>query len=159
MPSLSERFAVLGLRRQRWLALGVGVLGLALLIGVGVLPAVQSVRANPKAQQQANAELQTLRQLQVRAQTLQAQPPLDQAEAITRLQASISLLGGNTEISISDQRAHLVLRATPAQAVAEWLARARTEAHAVPIEARLARETQSEEALWSGTLVMTLPPR
>jgi len=159
MPSLSERFAVLGPREQRWITLGVGVLCLALLIGVGVLPAVHRIRANPKAQQQAGAQLQNLRLLQFRAQTLQAQPQLDQAEAITRLKASVSLLGGNSELSISDERVHVVLRATPAKAVAEWLARARKEAHAVPVEARLARETQSEEALWSGTLVMALPPR
>lgn len=158
MRSLSERFAALGPREQRWLPLGVGVLSLALLIGVGVLPAVRSLRANPQAQQQANAQLQALRLLQVRAQALQARSPLDQAEAINRLQASASLLGGNTDISIGDQRVNLVLRATPAKALAEWLARVRVEAHAVPMEARLAREMQADESLWSGTLAMSLPP-
>ncbi len=159
MRSLSERFSALGPREQRWLSVGVGVLSLALLIGVGVLPAVRSLRVNPQAQQQANAELQSLYRLQVQVQALQARPHLDAAEALNRLQASASLLGGNTEISIGDQRVNLVLRATPAKALAEWLARARTEAHAVPLEARLSRETQTDEALWSGTLVMTLPPR
>jgi len=90
---------------------------------------------------------------------LQARPLLDQAEARNQLQSSASLLGGNTEISVGDQRVNLVLRATPANALAEWLARARTEAHAVPIEAQWVREMQNDEALWSGTLVMTLPPR
>jgi len=158
MSKLSERFAALGLREPRWLPLGVGLLSLALLIGVGVLPAVRSLRANPQAQQQAGAQLQALRLLQVRAQALQARPKLDQAEAVNRLQASVSLLGGNTEISVGDQRVNLVLRATPAKALAEWLARARTEAHAVPMEARLARDMPADESLWSGTLAMSLPP-
>ncbi len=159
MRSLSERFAALGPREQRWLSLGVGVLSLALLIGVGVLPALRSLRANPLAQDQANAQLQTLHLLQVHAQASQARPHIEPAEAVNRLQASASLLGGNTEINIGDQRVNLVLRGTPAKALAEWLARARTEAHSVPFEARLSRETQTDEALWSGTLVMTLPPR
>jgi general secretion pathway protein M len=159
MRSLADRLAALSLRDKRWMPLGVGVLSLALLIGVGVLPAVRSLRANPQAQQQANAQLQNLRLLQVRVQALQARPQLDQAAAINKLQASASLLGGNAEISVGDQRVNLVLRSTPASALAEWLARARTEANAVPIEARLAREGQADEALWSGTLVMTLPPR
>lgn len=159
MSSLSERFAALSPRDKRWLPVAVGVLSLALLIGVGVLPAVRSLRANPQAQQQAKAQLDYLRLLQVRAQALQARPQLDQAEALNQLQSSASLLGGNTEISVGDQRVNLLLRATPANALAEWLARARVEANVVPIEARLSREAPAEEALWSGTLVMRLPPR
>ena len=159
MRSLSERFATLGLRGQRWLPVGAVVLSLALLISVGVLPAVRTLRGNLQAQQQANAQLQTLRLLQARAQALQARPQLDQTEAANRLQASVSLLGGNTEVSIGDQRVNLVLRGTPAKALAEWLARARSEAHAVPIEARLTREGPADAALWNGSMVMSLPPR
>lgn len=157
--ALRARFAALGLREQRWWRLAVGVLVLVLLLGVGVLPAVRSLRASPQAQQQATAQLQVLQQQQLRAQVLQARPVLAQAAAIESLQASSSLLGGNAEISVGDQRVNLVLRATPASALAEWLARARAEAHAVPIEARLTREGPAEGALWSGTLVMSLPPR
>lgn len=153
------RYAALGPREQRGLLLAVSLLALLLLIGVGVLPAVRSWRASPQAQLQQVAQLQALQQLQVRAQTLQALPQLDQTAAIDSLQASLSVLGGNAEISVGDQRVHLVLRATPAQALAEWLARARAEAHAVPIEARLTREGQADAALWSGSLVMSLPPR
>lgn len=159
MTNLSERFSALGPRERRWLPVGAGVLLLALLIGVGVLPAVHSLRTNPQEQQQADAQLQTLRLLQVRAQDLQARPQLDQTVAIGKLQSSVSLLGGNTVISLGDQRVNLVLRSTPAKALAEWLARARTEANAVPTEARWVRETQDDEAFWSGTLVMTLPSR
>lgn len=159
MTNLSERFSALGPRERRWLPVGAGVLLLALLIGVGVLPAVHSLRTNPQEQQQADAQLQTLRRLQVRAQALQAMPQLDQTVAINKLQSSVSLLGGNSEISIRDQRVNLVLTATPAKALAEWLARARTDANAVVMEARWGRETQADETFWSGTLVMTLPPR
>jgi general secretion pathway protein M len=159
MPNFSERFSALSPRGQLGLRWGGGVVALALLIGAGVLPAVRSLKANPLAQQLANAQLQSLRSLQVRAQALQAKPQLDQAEAINKLQASVSLLGGNTSISIGDQQTTLELRATPAKALAEWLVRARTEAHAVPVNAQLTRETQAGEVLWSGTLALTLPPR
>ncbi len=157
--ALQARFAALHPREQRWWRLAVGVLVLVLLFGVGVLPAARTLRASPLAQQQATAQLQVLQQLQVRAQALQARPMLAQTAAIERLQSSIGLLGGNAEISVGDQRVNLVLRATPASALAEWLTRARAEAYAVPIEARLTREGPAESALWSGTLVMSLPPR
>jgi general secretion pathway protein M len=153
------RFAALNPREQRWWRLAVGMLVLIFLFGFGVLPAVRSLRVSALAQQQATAQLQVLQQLQVRAQTLQAQPMLAQQAAIERLQASVGLLGGNAEISIGEQRVNMVLRATPASALAEWLVRARAEAHAAPIEARLTREGPAEGALWSGTLVMSLPPR
>lgn len=153
------RYAALDSREQRGLLLAVSLLVLLLLIGVGVLPAVRSLRAGPQLLQQQAVQLQALQLLQVRAQTLQALPLLDQAAAVDSLQASMGLLGGNAEISVGDQRVHLVLRATPAQALAEWLARARAEAHSVPIEARLTREGQADAALWSGSLVMSLPPR
>jgi general secretion pathway protein M len=159
MRSLLARLAWLGPREQRWLLVGICALSLAVLLSVGVLPAVRSLRASPHAHQQADGQLQALRQLQIRAQTLEARPQMDQADAVNRLQASVSLLGGNTEINMSDQRANLVLRSTPAKALAEWLARARTEANSVPLEARLVRESQADEPLWSGTLVMSLPPR
>ncbi len=157
--ALRARFGALHPREQRGLLLAVSMLALLLLIGGGVLPAVRSLRASPQAQQQATAQLQALQLLQVRAQALQALPPLDQTAAVDKLQASISLLGGNAEFSVGDQRVHLVLRRTPAKALAEWLARARAEAHAVPIEARLTREGQADDGLWSGNLVMSLRPR
>ena len=159
MHHLSKTFAALGHREQRWLLVGVFTLLMALLLSVMVLPAVGSLRASPRAHQQANQQLQTLRLLQLRAKALQAQPQLDRIEAVNRLQASVSLLGGNTEFSMSDQRVNLVLRSIPAKALAEWLARARTDANAVLESARLLRDTQTDEPLWSGTLVMTLPPR
>jgi len=161
MHHLSKTFAALGPREQRWLLVGVFTLLMALLLSVMVLPAVGSLRASPRAHQQANQQLQTLRLLQLRAKALQAQsqPQLDRIEAVNRLQASVSLLGGNTEFSMSDQRVNLVLRSIPAKALAEWLARARTDANAVLESARLLRDTQTDEPLWSGTLVMTLPPR
>ena len=157
--TLQAHFAALGPREQRWWRLAVGVLVLVSLFGFAVLPAVRSLRASPQAQQQATAQLQVLQQLQVRAQALQARPMLAQTAAIESLQASIGLLGGNADISVGDQRVNLVLRSTPAKSLAEWLTRARAEAHAVPIEARLTREGPAEGALWSGTLVMSLPPR
>jgi general secretion pathway protein M len=157
--ALQARFAALGLREKRGLLLVVCVLSLVLLVGVGVLPAVRSLRTSPQAQQQATAQLQVMQGLQVRAQALHTLPALDQKVAVDKLQASVSLLGGNAEISVGDQRANLVLRATPAKALAEWLVRARADAHAVPIEARLTREGPAGESLWSGSLVMSLPPR
>jgi general secretion pathway protein M len=51
------------------------------------------------------------------------------------------------------------VQALPAQALAQWLASARELAHAVPLQAQISQGNETGPALWSGTLVLALPPR
>ena len=170
-----RHFASLSPRRQTALLAVAGVLGLALLLGVAVLPALRSLQGNPQQAQraqQAAAQWQTLLSLQARAQALRVQPVMGTAESVVRLQALMPLMvpaatnapGEVAQLSLNGARASLTLKGVPAEALALWLARARTEAHAVTLQAQLVRlpapgpEGTTEPTRWQGELLLALPP-
>jgi general secretion pathway protein M len=74
-----------------------------------------------------------------------------QLEAAIRQQ-----LGTSARYAIAGDRVTLTLTNTPAQALAQWLSQVRTNARAIPGEAKLARNAAGG---WDGSLVLTLPPR
>jgi general secretion pathway protein M len=157
--ALGERFESLGARDKKYLQAGALALALVLLVGVGVLPATRHWLGSTQAHQRMQAQLDSMRTLQERAQLLQAAPKLAQSDAIQRLQALQPVLGASAQLSVGEQNASLSLQAVPASSLATWLVRARLEAHAVPLEARLVRQAQGDTAVWSGTLRVSLPPR
>jgi general secretion pathway protein M len=53
--------------------------------------------------------------------------------------------------------ATLTLKGVPAEALAQWLAQARVNAHATLKEARLLRGTAATPPTWDGALVLGLP--
>lgn len=161
--NLAKRLAALSAREQMLLAAGVATLLLALVVGLGVLPAWRSLQQGPARQQVANAQMARVVQLEAQAQALKARPVWSASEAAARLQASSARLATPEllQLSVSAQQANAELRALPADTLAAWLTAAREQAHAVPVTAKLTRETAAgaEGAdRWSGTLVMRLPP-
>ena len=70
---------------------------------------------------------------------------------------------GPSRIDIVGDRATVTLKGASASVLAQWLAQARSNAHAAPLEARLAqsadaaRAAPAGEARWNGTLVLSLP--
>lgn len=183
--AFAKRIAALSPREQSLVAGGAVVLLLALLISVGVLPAWRSLQQGPARQQALNAQIARLAQLEVQAQALKARPVWSSEEAATKLQASSAGLaapgvgaGGAVgqgatgvagaaggapalplQLNQTPQQTSATLRALPADTLTAWLTAAREQAHAVPSEAKLTRETGAEGAdRWSGTLVMRLPP-
>lgn len=157
--TLGGRFEALGVREKNYLLVGVLALALVLLVGVGLLPAARTWLGSAQAHQRVQAQLDSVQALQARAQVLQSAPRLAQAEAVQRLQALQAVLGASAQLNVGEQNAKLSLQAVPASSLAVWLVRARLEAHAVPLEARLVRQAQGDTAVWSGTLLMSLPPR
>jgi general secretion pathway protein M len=74
-----------------------------------------------------------------------------------QLEATIrSQLGVSARYSIAGERVTVSLTNTPAAALAQWLAQVRTNARAIPGEAKLTRNASGG---WDGTLVLTLPAR
>ena len=92
LASLGDAFAkgLAGLqpREQKLVGAGAGVLLLALVIGVGVLPAWRSLQQGPARQQGINAQVLRVAQLEAQAQALKARPRWSAAEAGIKLQAS-----------------------------------------------------------------------
>ena len=159
LNSLRARFDALNAREQRWLQWGAVAAALLLVLGLGVWPALRSWRASAPAHQQMAQQIQVMQGLQARAQVLQAAPRFDADEGLRQLQETAQALGERMQLSVGAQQVNVSVRALPAQALAQWLASARELAHAVPLQAQLSQSSETGPALWSGTLVLGLPPR
>jgi len=159
LNTLRARFDALNAREQRWLQWGAVAAALLLVLGLGVWPALRSWRASAPAHQQMAQQLQVMQGLQARAQVLQAAPRFDADEGLRQLQETAQALGERMQLSVGAQQVNVRVQALPAQALAQWLASARELAHAVPLQAQLSQSSETGPALWSGTLVLGLPPR
>lgn len=155
----------------RWQALspreqnGVSVLGtllaVLLLWSVAVAPALQALRDCDNRRTQIGLQQAHMLALQNQAQALQARTPLSRDEALRNLQGLTP--GAQIQLNVQGERVAVQLKAVPAPALANWLAQARTQAQALPIEAHLTRNqaaTISNAAVvWDGNLVLSLPNR
>lgn len=168
---LRARWAALELRERRMVVIAVTLVVLALLWWIALAPALRTLAAAPAEHARLDAQLQQMATLQNRAKALQAQPRLNRDDALRALETSVrESLGTNAQLMTAsgDGAATITMRATPADAVAQWLAQARGNAHAVPREAHLTRaaaappaagskDPQPAKVRWEGTLVMALP--
>jgi general secretion pathway protein M len=169
---LRARWASLDLRERRMVAIAAGLVVLALLWWIALAPALRTLAAARAEHARLDAQLQQMATLQNRAKTLQAQPRLNRDDALRGLETSVrQSLGSNAQLMTAsgDGAATVTLRAVPADALAQWLAQARGNAHAVPREAHLTRaaaaappaagnkDSEPAKVRWEGTLVMALP--
>lgn len=154
---LRARWAVLAPREQALVAAAAALVVLALLWWLAIGPAVSTLRSAESRHRALDAQLQQMRRLQAQARAMQAQPKLNHDEAMRQLEAAIrQQLGASARYAIAGDRVTITLTNTPAQALAQWLSQVRTNARAIPGEARLARNAAGG---WDGSLVLTLPPR
>mgnify|MGYP001497851548 CR=1 FL=1 len=160
MRTLHDTWNQLALRERR-LVVAATVLLAAAALWLGLLgPALRTLKTAPQQHRALNAQLQTMHDLQTQAQALQQQAPLTRAEAQRALnQATQQVLGKAAQVSTQGERITITLQGATPETLALWLAQARANARAVPIEARLTRQNQAQGTRWSGTLVMALPDR
>ena len=121
-------------------------------------------------------QLQHMQRLQAEAQQLQAQPQTSPSDAVGALRTALTQrLGTAAQMNVLGDRVTVTLKAAPADATAEWLALARTNARAVTVEARLTRSNAAAPSnagpatlgnaaapaapRWDGTVVLALPVR
>jgi general secretion pathway protein M len=78
--------------------------------------------------------------------------------------AAAETLGNGARLNIEGTRATLTLSSVSAESMAQFLALARTQAQALPIEAQLqkftepaASKTANPSDLWRGALILSLP--
>lgn len=154
---LRARWAGLAPREQALVAAAAALVLLALLWWVAIGPAVSTLRSAESQHRELDVQLQQMRRLQAQARAMQAQPRLNHDEAMRQLEAAIrQQLGTSARYAIAGDRVTLTLTNTPAQALAQWLSQVRTNARAIPGEAKLARNAAGG---WDGSLVLTPPPR
>lgn len=162
--ALQDRWQTLAARERALVRAAAAVLALALLWWLALAPALDTLRRAPARHAQLDAQLQRMRALQAEAQQLQTQARSEPGDAAAALRRSLAqTLGGSAQLTLLGERATVTLQGAPAQALAQWLLQARSNAHAVPIEVRLARSAASAnvaagaEPRWDGTLVLALP--
>lgn len=154
---LRARWAALAPREQALVAAAVGLVAIALLWWIALAPALATLRAADAQHRSLDAQLQAMRRLQAQAKAMQSQPKQNPDEAMRQLEAAIrGQLGVSARYTIAGDRVTVTLANTPAAALAQWLTQVRTNARAIPSEAKL---TRSAGGGWDGSLVLTLPAR
>lgn len=174
--ALQDRWKALAPREQNLVLAAGALVALALLWWVAVAPALATLRAAPARHATLDTQLQRMQSLQAEAQPLQAAPPSSPGDAVGALRTALAQRLGNTaQLNVAGDRATVTLKGAPADALAQWLAQARSNARATPLEARLTRSTAAAAAApgstapitlgsplvamprWDGTLVLALP--
>ena len=174
-PLLLTRWAALQ-PREKTLVLGAALLVLAALLWwLALAPALKTLRNAPQQHQALDAQLQQMKRLQAQATQMQTQPVLDQDASRRALDAAVKQrLGATTQVNVVGDRATVILKAVPADAIAPWLAQVRTNARALPVEVKLNRSSAPPATAsaagkgaapttapprWDGTVVLALPAR
>ena len=171
---LRTHWQALAPREQTLVLAAGGLIALALLWWLAVAPALATLRTAPARHAQLDAQLQHMHRLRAEAQQLQSAPNPARGDTVGALRTTLAQRLGNTaQLNVVGDRATVTLKGAPAGALGQWLAQARSNARAAPIEARLARSaaTSANTAApatlgnpaaaaprWDGTLVLALPP-
>lgn len=127
---------------------------LALVWLLGIAPALRTLRGAATQQAVLQTQLQAMGHMQAEARALQSQPVLSQTQAMAALSASVQQsFGSAADITVRAGDASVNLRNVSADALAQWLAATRANAHATVLQARLSRNG----ANWSGSLQLGIP--
>jgi general secretion pathway protein M len=150
-------WAALAARERRLLAVALAVVVLAVLWWAGVSPALQTLRSAESQHRALDAELQTMRALAAEAASLQILPRIKADDSRKALDLSVSQrLAASAQLSVAGERATVTLKGASAEALAQWLAQARSNARATPVEARLT--LNAARTGWDGRVILALPP-
>jgi general secretion pathway protein M len=160
LAPLQARWSQLAAREKNFLAAALVLVVLAVVWKLVLSPSLQTLRTSTAQATALDAQIQHMLSLQSQASALQRQAPLAYDEALRALNlATRQTLAATAQVNVVADRANVTLQAASADALAQWLVQARLNARSVPLEARLTRGTTPAGATWSGTLVMSLPPR
>lgn len=140
LAPLKTQWQAMAPREQNFVLGAAALVGLALVWWVAISPALQTLRTAPKRHAELDTQLQRMRSLQAEAQQLQAAPRSSTGDPTGALRNGLTQrMGTAAQLNVTGDRATVTLKAAPADALAQWLALARSNARAVPIEARLTR--------------------
>ena len=160
---LRTRWQTLRPRERSLVTAAATVVVLALLWWVAIAPALKILRQADAQQRSLDTQWQQMQVLAAEAEALQARPKTRYDDAVRTLEASVAQgLGPGARLTIAGERATVTLKGVPASSLGPWLAQARANARAQPVEARLVRSATTPGAsgvTWDGTLVLNLPPR
>ncbi len=151
----NARWRALSPREQRSVSVLAALLVVLLFWSIAIAPALNTLRDSNHHRAQIGQQQAHMLALQAQAQALQTRTPLARDEALRNLQGLTP--GAQMQLNVQGDRVTVQLKAVPAATLANWLAQARSQAQALPVEAHL---TRSNTAMtWDGSLVMSLPNR
>lgn len=151
-------------RERRLIALAGGVLGLALLWWLAIAPPLATLKTAATERTSLRAQAVHMQQLAQEARMLQSLPTLAHDEALHALEQAVKQhLPGSATLAAMGEQARLTLTGASAEALAQWLAAARSNARALPVQADLRPMPETADdagntVRWSGTLTLGLPP-
>lgn len=147
LAPLKVQWRAMAAREQNFVLGAAALVGLAVVWWVAIAPALQTLRTAPARHAVLDTQLQRMRGLQAEAQQLQAAPRTSTGDSVGALRNDLTQrLGTAAQLNVAGDRATVTLKAAPADALAQWLAIARSNARAVPIEAHLTRSTTTAAA-------------
>ena len=154
---LQARWAALAPRERSLVAAAAGLVALALAWWILLGPAIATVRGAEAQHRALDTQIAQMQRLQSEAKAMQALPKQNPDEAVRQLEAAVrQQLGTSARYSITGDRVTVNLANAPAPALAQWLSQVRTNARAIPGEAKLTRNATGG---WDGSVVLTLPAR
>jgi general secretion pathway protein M len=141
-------------REKQLLQIAAVVVAVGVVWAAGIAPALKTLKTFDATRNAQEGQLQAILQLQSQAQNLRAVPKLEAAAAQQALQLSVTqAFGTKADFQAQGGTATVTLKGVDPQALAQWLAVARSNARSAPLQARLSTSPQG----WSGTLQMSLP--
>lgn len=148
-------------REQRVLGTLLILTAAALLWWVALSPALQTYQTSRANHAKLDADLAHMQIMANEAKRIKALPSPHLAGAQAWLESAIKKLG-KASMSTQGGRIQINFAGASPEALATWLAQARTSAHLTPVQANWQRMATSAggdkaEALWNGTLVFELP--
>lgn len=133
-------------------------LAFSLLWFWNIAPALKTYQEAPLQLAQLERQTENLKALQAQALALQKAPRVKVQNVGAVLQQSLTeILGNGAKLNLEASRATLTLNNVSAEALAQFLAAARTQAQAMPIEAKLQKNKTGNVEVWRGTLILSLP--
>ena len=159
---LRERWTAASPREQRAMRVAGVLVSLTLVWWLLVAPPLRTLTQGPAEQRKLEVQSQKMEDFRTQAVALQALPKISRDDALRALDTSVKQqLGASAQLNVLGDSATVTLRNTPATALAQWLPQARLNARAIPSEARLIRSNTNPagQAVWTGTIVLRLPPQ
>lgn len=136
---LLSRWGALSAREQRGLLLLGVMLGLVVFWSVAIAPAWHTLRQAPARRAEVTQQTSQMQALQRQAQALQGRQAVSRDQAIRTLQNLSTSAGAGMQLSLQGELVAVQLKGVRAQTLAAWLAQARTQAQALPVEVHLTR--------------------
>lgn len=162
LSPLRDRWTAANPREQRLIRSAVVLISLVLVWWLLLAPPLRTLSQGQTEQASLKTQWQKMQDLRAHALALQAVRKISREEALRALDAAVrQQFGAAAQLSVLGENATITLRNAPADALAQWLPLARVNARALPSEVRLTRTntTSPQQAVWSGTIVMSLPPQ